>query len=213
MATMRVQNRLIVLTQLKCEKFLQKFFLAIHSRYDIERPLIKRFIQRKLNIINRLKEENRQLREKMHQQKKNLEKYATEYYLLGNECITQAHDARAALANYNKALELNPNYVDAWVRKGLTLYLEKDQQEAMKCLNTAIKISPKSFKAIYNRGKVRLDMNDVEGAAADFDRAVSLKPEHAKAHELFGDTLMRQGKEEEAEIHWAIAQRLREKKQ
>ena len=95
------------------ELFLQKFFLAIHSRYDIERPLVKRFIQRKLNIINRLKEENQQLREKMHQQQKNLEKYATEYYLLGNECITQAHDAQAALANYNKALELKPNYVDA----------------------------------------------------------------------------------------------------
>ena len=55
-------------------------------------------------------------------------------------------------------------------------------------------------------------MNEVEGAAADFDRAISLKPEHAKAHELFGDVLMRQGKEEEASIQWAIAQKLREKK-
>ena len=195
------------------ELFLQKFFLAIHSRYDIERPLIKRFIQRKLNIINKLKEENKQLRDKMHQQNKNLEKYATEYYLLGNECITQAHDAKAALANYNKALELNPNYVDAWVRKGITLYDAQDTQEAMKCLNNAIKLSPRSFKAIYNRGSVRLDMNDVEGAAADFDRAISLKPEHAKAHELFGDVLMRLGKEDEAGIHWAIAQKLRDKKQ
>lgn len=45
----------------------------------------------------------------------------------------------------------------------------------------------------------------------DFDRAVSLKPEHPKAHEYFGDVLMKVGKEEEAALQWAIAERLREK--
>ena len=40
-------------------EFLEAFFKAIHSRYDIEKPLIQRFIRRKLGIINRLKEENR----------------------------------------------------------------------------------------------------------------------------------------------------------
>lgn len=54
-------------------------------------------------------------------------------------------------------------------------------------------------------------LNNIEGALADFDRAVSIKPEHAKAHELFGDALMRTGKEEEAALQWAIAERLREK--
>ena len=68
------------------------------------------------------------------------------------------------------------------------------------------------FKAIYNRGKIRLALGNVEGALGDLDRALSLKPEHPKAHELFGDALMKNGKEEEAAIHWAIAERLREKK-
>ena len=35
--------------------------------------------------------------------------------------------------------------------------------------------------------------------------------EHAKVHELFGDALMRTGKEEAAALQWAIAERLREK--
>lgn len=195
------------------DEFLKQFFLAIHSRYDIERPLVKRYIRRKLNIINQLKGQNQELRIKMAKQRKKLEKYAEEYYQMGNECIIQAHDAKAALANYNKALEMNPTYVDALVRKGITLYDEKQPYEAVECLNKAVKLSPKSFKAIYNRGRVRLDMNDFDSAAADFNKAVSLKPDHVKAHELFGDALSRQGKEEEAGIHWAIAQKLREKKQ
>ena len=80
------------------ERFLEQFFLAIHSRYDIEKPLIKRFIRKKLGIINNLKVENKRLKDQFHVQRKNLEKYAREYYLMGNECIIQAHDSRAAIA-------------------------------------------------------------------------------------------------------------------
>ena len=193
------------------EGFLEQFFLAIHSRYDIEKPVIKRFIRKKLEIINRQKKENQRLREQLYVQRKNLEKYAREYYFMGNECITQAHDSRAAIANYDKAIELNPSYTDAWVRKGITLYNNKEYYEAEVCLNEAVRLSPMLFKAIYNRGKNRMALNNIEGALADFDRAVSIKPEHAKAHELFGDALMRTGKVEEAALQWAIAERLREK--
>lgn len=193
------------------EGFLEQFFLAIHSRYDIEKPVIKRFIRKKLEIINRQKKENQRLWEQLYVQRKNLEKYAREYYFMGNECITQAHDSRAAIANYDKAIELNPSYTDAWVRKGITLYNNKEYYEAEVCLNEAVRLSPMLFKAIYNRGKNRMALNNIEGALADFDRAVSIKPEHAKVHELFGDALMRTGKEEEAALQWAIAERLREK--
>lgn len=194
------------------EAFLTRFFKAIHSRYDIEKPLIRRFIRRKLGIINRLKEENRTLKERMNEQRKSLEKYAHEYYLMGNECITQARDEQAAIANYDKAIELNPKHTDAWVRKGITLYNMQKHYEADVCLNEAVRLSPKSFKALYNRGKIRLAMNNIDGALGDLDRAISLKPEHSKAHELFGDALMKAGKEEEAAIHWALAERLKEQK-
>ena len=194
------------------EGFLDQFFKAIHSRYDIEKPVNKRFIRKKLGIINQLKAENQKLKDQMRVQRKNLEKYAHEYYQMGNDCITQAHDIRAALANYDKAIELYPQYTDAWVRKGITLYNNKDYYEAELCLNEAVRLSPTLFKAYYNRGKNRLAINNIEGALADFDKATSLKPEHPKAHEFFGDALMQAGKENEAALHWAIAERLREKK-
>ena len=194
------------------EGFLDQFFKAIHSRYDIERPAIKRFIRKKLGIINTLKEENKHLKEQMREQQKMMEQYAKEYYQMGNDCITQAHDAKAAIANYEKAIAFYPKYTDAWVRKGITLYNEKDYHEAEACLNEAVSLSPSSFKAIYNRGKIRLALHNIDGALGDLDRAISLKPEHPKAHELFGDALMQSGKEEEAALHWALAERLREKK-
>lgn len=98
------------------ETFLNEFFKAIHSRYDIEKPVVQRLIRKKLNIINRLKAENVCLKQDMEKQRKRLQDYAREYYAMGNECITQARDARAALANYDKTLEAL-SHTDAWVRK------------------------------------------------------------------------------------------------
>lgn len=194
------------------ETFLNEFFKAIHSRYDIEKPVIQRLIRKKLNIINRLKESNEQLKQQMEMQQKRLQNYAHEYYLMGNECITQAHDTRAALANYDKALELYPEYTDAWVRKGVTLFNDKRYREAEECLNRAVQLRPAEFKAIYNRGKLRLKLSDLEGAIADLDKATTLKPDHAGAHELFGDALMQAGKEMEAALQWRLAEELRKKR-
>ena len=99
------------------EECLEQFFRAIHSRYAIEKPVPRRLIRRKLGIINTLQEQNKKLKEQMREQQERLRQYAHEYLLMGNECITQAHDARAAIANYDKALSLDPNYIDAWIRK------------------------------------------------------------------------------------------------
>ena len=123
------------------EECLEQFFRAIHSRYDIEKPVPRRLIRRKLEVINTLREQNRQLKEQMRAQQEYLKKYAREYLLMGNECITQAHDARAALANYDKALELYPDYIDAWIRKGITLFNNKEYFDAETCFSTAIRLS------------------------------------------------------------------------
>lgn len=193
-------------------EFLDDFFKAIHSRYDIEKPNIRRLIRRKLGIINTLKEENKALKEELYCLTESLKVYADEYLRLGNECITQAHDNQAALANYEKALRLYPKHTEVLVRKGVTLLGEGRDLEALEALNEAVRLSPLLFKAVYNRGKAHLALKHTSEALADFDKATSLKPEHPKAHHLFGDTLHAMGKEEEAAIQWEIAEQLREQK-
>lgn len=189
--------------------FMDVFFKAIHARYEIEKPLNRRFIQRKLNVINSLKAKNAALSAKMNEQTNALKKYAEEYYLLGNECITSYKDTRAALANFNKALDLYPNYVDAWVRKGVTLYDMHDFYEADICFNTAIKLSPLSFKALYNRGKNRIALKDPELALTDLLKASDLKPDHAACHDYLAEAYLAIGNNELANEHSSIARILR----
>lgn len=58
------------------EVFLNHFFKAIHSRYDIEKPVIQRLIRRKLGVINKLRDNNDQLKAQMAEQQKRLQAYA-----------------------------------------------------------------------------------------------------------------------------------------
>lgn len=191
--------------------FLDNFFQAIRLRYDLEKPLIRRFIRKKLGIINVLRMENKRLKDEMNDTREKLKRYAQEYYVMGNQCITQARDSKAALANYNKAIELYPDFVDAWVRKGITLFNDKNYFEAETCLNKAVGLSPANFKAVYNRGKLRLQKENIEGAIADFDKATTLKPDHPGAHDLLGDAFMKAGKEDNAALQWRLAEELRKK--
>lgn len=91
------------------QKMLDNFFLAIHSRYDIEKPGVKRLIRKELNIVNKLREENNRLQKEMKQQKEFLKKLAVEYTLMGKECEKEGM-TDAAFKNYEKALELYPEH-------------------------------------------------------------------------------------------------------
>ena len=94
------------------EKFLENFYKAIHSRYDIEKPHIRRFIRRKLEVINRQKAEIAELKEEIKQKNELLKRLAAEYTILGRECEHE-HMNEAAIRNYEKALELYPDAGDA----------------------------------------------------------------------------------------------------
>lgn len=105
---------------------LDEFFKAIHARYDIEKPNVQRLIRRKLDIINRLHEENRTLKAAALEKEKTLVKYAREYITMGDECLK--HDMKeAAMRNYEKAVALCPKFKEAWqkIKK-----LDKDLKKA-----------------------------------------------------------------------------------
>ena len=94
------------------EKFLESFYKAIHSRYDIEKPHIRRFIRRKLEVINRQEQEIEALHQELTSKQELLKRLAAEYTILGRECEHE-HMTEAAIRNYEKALELYPDAGDA----------------------------------------------------------------------------------------------------
>lgn len=94
---------------------LDYFYKAIHSRYDIEKPEVKRLIRRKLNIINLLREQNKQLQKEKQEAEAFLKELSTEYVIMGKDCEKEGM-TEAAIRNYQKALKLYPTHPQALKR-------------------------------------------------------------------------------------------------
>ena len=191
------------------KEMVEAFAAAVSKRNELEKPEVQRLLRMKLQTMNTQRAQIKKLREEIHAQREIQKEYAHEYYLMGNECITKAHDPNAAIRSFDKALKLYPEFVDAWVRKGVTLLDMGDGFQAVTCLNEAVRLNPKSFKARYNRGKSYLQLKYYDEAVSDFMKAVDLKPKHAAAHEYLAEAFLHIGEEELARQHQDIADDLR----
>jgi tetratricopeptide (TPR) repeat protein len=189
---------------------VEAFSAAASKRNDLlVTPSAKRLLRMKLQLVNKQEKEIKRLRDELSKQREAQKEYAHEYYLMGNECIIKAGDANAAIRNFDKALKLNPSFVDAWIRKGITLMDADDCHAAQTCLNEAVRLSPRSFKARYNRGKCLLLLKYYDEAIADFDKAASIKAGHAATHEYLAQAYHHLGNKKQAQYHQNIADELR----
>lgn len=194
------------------------FFKAIHMRYDIEKPWAWRYIRKKLGIINILRAEIEDLKSQLKAKQSELDEkqltlneYAEEYYHLAHECI-EMDDHKAAIANYDKAIRMNPRYVDAYIGKSRALLDLGKLRDSHVEINNALDIVPVHFKAIYLRAKIQFAQQNYEEAEHDICRALDFKPENISSHILYGNILEAKGDESGAAVQWAIAEELKKKK-
>jgi tetratricopeptide (TPR) repeat protein/S1-C subfamily serine protease len=83
---------------------------------------------------------------------------------------------RDALVAINRAIALNPDDFSLYVLQGSILQKLKDYQQARDAYSHAININPQPL--LYNnRGWIRFQIGDKEGAIQDFNKAIELSPE------------------------------------
>ena len=80
-----------------------------------------------------------------------------------------------ALADFDRAIELDPKYAWAIGSRGVTYRLMERYDEALADFDRAIELDPKYAWAIGSRGQVYQAMGRYDEALADFDRAVELE--------------------------------------
>lgn len=87
----------------------------------------------------------------------------------------QQHDA--AIAAYEKALEIDPNNAPVLTDLGIMYRRTGNPQEAVKRFDQAIAANPKLENPRYNKGIVLLhDLNDREGAIAAWEALLAINP-------------------------------------
>jgi len=96
----------------------------------------------------------------------------------------------AALELFNKAIELRPNYVDAYHNRGISLCLLDKPEEGLNSYNKAIELNPTNANTFYLKGLALNILNRKEQALEALNEAIELDPSMGEAHSMKGNILV-----------------------
>ncbi|WP_375496211.1 tetratricopeptide repeat protein, partial [uncultured Nostoc sp.] len=121
-----------------------------------------------------------------------------------------------AIANYQKAIQLDPKYAGAYNGLGNVLYEQEKLDEAIANYQKAIQLDPKDATTYHNLGMMLGNQKKLDEAVAAFQKALTL-PEnnvaipasvHTLANNGLGFAFQQQGKLKEAIEHFDQAEAL-----
>jgi tetratricopeptide (TPR) repeat protein len=113
-----------------------------------------------------------------------------------------------AIIQFQKALELQPNYEESHSGIALALIQKGDMDEAISHFKRAVEIQPGDAKAQYNLGHVLLLVGQLDEAIVHLEKGVTI-PNFADAEGNLGYALAQKGQTEAAITHYQAAIRIK----
>lgn len=100
---------------------------------------------------------------------------------LGNEHLKN-HLLNEAIAEFNKAIEINPRRYSACYNLALAYEKKGRLKEAIDFYQKVLTIKPDLVEAIVNLGTIYLQQNQTDNAITQYGKALSIKPDLPEAH-------------------------------
>ena len=86
-------------------------------------------------------------------------------------------DFNGALSDNNKAIEINPQYANAYSNRGIVYAKIGKYDNAIADFNKVIELKPKYAEVYANRGNVYSKIGNYDSAIADYNIAIKIKPD------------------------------------
>ncbi len=131
---------------------------------------------------------------------------AEDWYELG--CELEAYDAAEAIEAYGRAVELDPQHVDAHVNRGRLLHEAGRMRDAESHYRTAVALEPEDATAAYNLGVLLEDSGRQQEAVSAYEQAIRADPDCADAHYNLAHLYEALGRPQGAVRHLQIYRRL-----
>jgi tetratricopeptide (TPR) repeat protein len=105
---------------------------------------------------------------------------AVAYYRRGMAHARTGGNFEKALADFSKAIEIDPNYAEAFHERGIAYREMKDYNSAIADHTKAIELDPNKPDSYFNRGLAFYGSGNFDRAIADYTRAIEIDPKDAE---------------------------------
>lgn len=112
----------------------------------------------------------------------NAQSMSQQYYDMGLNAMTQG-DLKSAEVHFTRAIELNPNYADAYAQRGWVKWFSNRYADALKDYNAAISIRPEIMTTKNMRRIFRQLFEDYNDIIDDFDYTITIDTSEYKAYD------------------------------
>ncbi|MGD9977706.1 MAG: tetratricopeptide repeat protein [Bacteroidales bacterium] len=126
------------------------------------------------------------------------------YYNRGS-AKSELGDFFGAISDYQKAIEIKPDFSMAYNNLGWVYFEKKDYQKALKYANKSIEVDSENSVAYDSRAEIKFNSNDYKGAILDCNKALELDSKLGNSYLIRGRAYYRLGKKEEACNDWSSA--------
>ena len=96
-----------------------------------------------------------------------------EYYFVAGEKLYQAKEYRKAIGYYTRAIELKPDYIEAYLKRGLSKVEIDSNQSAILDFTKLIELKPNG-EIYYLRANSEWSLKDSVSACRDWSEACDL---------------------------------------
>ncbi|MEM4641107.1 MAG: tetratricopeptide repeat protein [Candidatus Pacearchaeota archaeon] len=96
------------------------------------------------------------------------------YYKRGVIYLIAGDAVEKAILDFRKAIELNPNFSEAYCALGMASHWVGNLEKAIECYNKAIEIDPNNVDAYFNRAAAYEALGKKDEAEKDYSKAMEL---------------------------------------
>lgn len=132
---------------------------------------------------------------------------AKKEFVKAQECTTRL-DTKGAIEHLKKAVEIAPQFVEAWNNLGTIAYRTKEFEQAEKYFREALKHEPESYYPLVNLGGTLLSMGRFEESMPLNQQSVEMVPNDPLAQAQLGQNYFYLGRLDAAEKYLKQAKSL-----
>ena len=159
---------------------VENYYCLVESKQLFKRTVKNNIHTIPENIKFKMDQSIEDAKESMHEEKNG---FAIVFF---SPSYFELQDYRGAIVDYNKAIELDPEFIDAYYNRGCSKHKLQDYIGAIEDLTKVIELDSAVNIAYYGRGLSKYLLHEYTEAIADFNKAIDLNPYEKKAYYFRG---------------------------